>query len=312
MANNESSIKQPGWYFRLSSFFREKFGERVYKIPLDAGFSCPNRDGTIGREGCTYCYNPSFAPFSNREEPLSINDQLRKGKKKQRKALYLAYFQSYTNTYAPVADLKKLYDTALTDPEIVGLSIATRPDCISEKILDLLESYAARCHLWVEYGLQSAHNSTLQLINRGHNADTFARAVELTKRRGIYVCAHIILGLPGESRDMMLETIDFLNRCGVDGVKFHHLQVIKNTALFNQYQKGGVAVYEKAEDYIPILCDCLEKLDPQVVIHRLASQVVSEDLLVAPHWPEGAGQIANLVEEELKRRGTWQGARYKK
>jgi radical SAM protein (TIGR01212 family) len=307
--NHDHGNHQPGWYYRLSRFFKLKFGEAVYKIPIDAGFSCPNRDGTVGMGGCSYCYNPSFSPFSS-EKPISLREQLLKGKKKNKKALYLAYFQAYTNTYAPVEELRALYGEALADDEVVGLSIATRPDCISAEILNTLESYAKRCHLWVEYGLQSAHDVTLKQINRGHDAACFARAVEQTKNRGIFICAHIILGLPGESRDMMLQTIDYINRCGVDGVKFHHLQVIKSTALFDQYQNGDFAVYKKAEDFIPTLCDCLEKLDPQIVIHRLASQAASEDLLIAPHWPEGAGQIATMVETELLKRGTHQGFLY--
>jgi uncharacterized protein len=300
---------QPGWYYRLSHFFKLKFGEPVYKIPIDAGFSCPNRDGTVGVGGCSYCYNPSFSPFSG-EEPLPVSEQILKGKKKHKKALYLAYFQAYTNTYAPLEELRALYDEALADDEVAGLSIATRPDCVSAEILDFLEGYAKRCHLWVEYGLQSAHDATLKRINRGHDAACFARAVEMTRDRGIFTCAHIILGLPGESRDMMLQTIDFLNRCGVDGVKFHHLQVIKNTALAEQYISGDVQVYKKAEDYVPILCDCLEKLAPEIVIHRLASQATSSGLLITPHWPEAAGQIATMVEAELIRRGTYQGFRY--
>jgi len=310
MVNIDRAERQPGWFYRLSAFFKNKFGEPVYKIPLDAGFSCPNRDGSIGTGGCIYCYNPSFAPFSDRERLLSITEQLNKGKKSKKKARYMAYFQSYTNTYAPVSELKALYDIALADPDIIGLSIATRPDCISDEILNLLENYANRCHLWVEYGLQTAHNKTLQKINRGHSTDCFAKAVELTKNRGIYICAHIILGLPGETGKMNLETIDFLNRCAVDGVKFHHLQIIRHTELAMHHSRETVEVFNKATDYIPLLCDCLERLSPDMVIHRLASQATTEELLVAPHWTEGAGQIASLVEKELRRRGTWQGARY--
>jgi len=303
--------QQPGWFYRLSSFFRRKFGEPVYKIPIDAGFSCPNRDGTIGLDGCSYCYNPSFAPFSRSDTAVSISEQIIRGMKKNKQALYLAYFQSYTNTYGPLDHLKALYDEALSNSEVIGLSIATRPDCISEGILEMLENYADRCHLWIEYGLQSAHDNTLNRINRGHDSASFAEAVNLTRNRGIYTCAHIILGLPGETPSMMYKTIDFLNRLGVDGVKFHHLQVIRHTTLAGQYMQGEVCVYEKAEDYIPILCNCLEKLSPGIVIHRLASQATSEALLIAPHWPESAGEIASLVEHELKIRGTHQGSLFK-
>ena len=305
--NPDGQNHQPGWYFRLSRFFKDKFGEPVYKIPIDAGFSCPNRDGTVGTGGCSYCYNPSFSPFSG-AKPVSVTEQIQKGKKKNRQALYLAYFQAYTNTYAPVEQLKDLYDEALSDSEVIGLSIATRPDAVSEEILNLLEVYGQRCHLWVEYGLQSAHDETLKRINRGHDTASFIRAIEMTRSRDIYTCAHIILGLPGENREMMLQTIEFLNRCKVDGVKFHHLQVIKNTALADGYSEGGFEVYKKAGDYIPILCDCLERLSSGIVIHRLASQATSGELLIAPHWTEGAGQIASMVEAELKSRGTHQGS----
>ena len=303
--------QQPGWFYRLSSFFRRKFGEPVYKIPIDAGFSCPNRDGTIGLDGCSYCYNPSFAPFSRSDTAVSISEQIIRGMKKNKQALYLAYFQSYTNTYGPLDHLKALYDEALSNSEVIGLSIATRPDCISEGILEMLEGYADHCHLWIEYGLQSAHDNTLNRINRGHDSASFAEAVNLTRNRGIYTCAHIILGLPGETPSIMYKTIDFLNRLGVDGVKFHHLQVIRHTTLSGQYMQGEVCVYEKAEDYVPILCNCLEKLSPGIVIHRLASQATSEELLIAPHWSESAGEIASLVEHELKIRGTHQGSLFK-
>jgi len=305
--NQQGIAREPGWYYRLSAFFRDRFGSPVYKIPLDAGFSCPNRDGTIGTDGCSYCYVPSFAPFRRKESPLSIAAQIERGKKKKSGAQYLAYFQSYTNTYAPVEKLKELYEQALADKEVIGLSVATRPDCISLEAIDMLENLACRCHLWVEYGLQSSHDPTLNKINRGHNTNAFTTVIKLTRGRGIYTCAHIILGLPGETLAMMLKTIDYLNGLKVDGVKFHHLQVIKQTALANDYAMGLVPVYENLEDYIPILCDCLEHLSPSIVIHRLASQVASEDLLIAPHWPESAGQIASAVEEELKKRVTYQG-----
>ncbi len=298
---------QPGWYYRLSDFFRELFGGPVYKIPLDAGFSCPNRDGTLGLNGCAYCYNPSFSPFSGREPESSVAEQIERGRKKKKEARYLAYFQSYTNTYAPLEELKALYNEALSDPRVAGLSIATRPDCISEDIVALLEGYARLYHVWLELGLQSAHDRTLERINRGHDTAAFTGAVKMSRDRGIFLCAHIILGLPGETKAMMLETIEYLNRVRVDGVKFHHLQIIKNTLFAEQYKKGQIQVYNTAGDYIPVLCDCIEKLSPEIVIHRLASTAASKELLIAPHWPESAGQIASAVKAELSERGTWQG-----
>jgi len=300
---------EPGWYYRLGTYFKEQFGQPVYKIPLDAGFSCPNRDGTIGTGGCSYCYNPSFSPHSREDQPPTLSEQLQKGKKKK-PALYLAYFQSYTNTYAPLNKLNELYDQALAAPEVIGLSIATRPDCLSPKILDLLESYVARCHLWVEFGLQSAADKTLKRINRGHSAADFVKAVMLTRERGIRVCAHIILGLPGETPDMYAETIDLINRNGIEGIKFHHLQIIHGTPLAGEYKTGDVLIFDCLADYLPHLCDCLELLNPSTVVHRLASQATSADLLIAPQWPESPGQIAAAVTGELKRRGTHQGYRF--
>lgn len=305
---SQSMAKQePGWYYRLSSFFRQRYGKPVYKIPLHAGFSCPNRDGTIGKEGCSYCHNPSFAPFYRNGLPLTITEQLARGKKKKSGCLYLAYFQSYTNTYAKIESLRCLYEEALAVPDVIGLSIATRPDCISEETLAMLEEIAGKKHLWIEYGLQSAHDKTLQSISRGHSAACFAEAVEKTRGRGIFICAHIILGLPGENEQMMLETIDFLNGCMIDGVKFHHLQVIRNTPLAAEYDRGSFKIYNNINDYIDLLCNCLERLSSKVVIHRLATQAVSKELLIAPHWSEGGGQIASAVEEKLKLRATYQG-----
>ena len=300
---------EPGWYYRLGAYFKEQFGQPVFKIPLDAGFSCPNRDGTIGIGGCSYCYNPSFSPHSRDNHPPALSEQLQKGKKKK-PALYLAYFQSYTNTYAPLHKLKELYDEALSAPEVIGLSIATRPDCLSPAILDLLADYAERCHLWVEFGLQSAHDKTLKRINRGHSTADFLKAVKLTRSRGLRVCAHIILGLPGETPASFTETIDLINRSGVEGIKFHHLQVILGTPLAEDYKTGGVPVFDSLAHYLPHLCDCLELLNPSTVVHRLASQATSAELLIAPHWPESAGQIAAAVIGELKKRGTHQGSRF--
>ena len=303
--------EEPGWYYRLGTYFKEQFGQPVYKIPLDAGFSCPNRDGTVGTGGCSYCYNPSFSPHSREDKPPTLSEQLQKGKKKK-PALYLAYFQSYTNTYAPLPKLKELYDQALASPEVIGLSIATRPDCLSPAILDLLEDYAGRCHLWVEFGLQSAHDKTLKRINRGHSVADFVKAVTLTRERGIRVCAHLILGLPGETPAMYAGTIDLINRNGIEGIKFHHLQIIRGTPLADEHRTRDVSVFDSFAHYLPHLCDCLELLNPATVVHRLASQATSADLLIAPHWPESAGQIAAAATGELKKRGTHQGCRFNK
>jgi uncharacterized protein len=308
----EKHNRQPGWYYRLSSFFKEHFGGPAYKIPLDAGFSCPNRNGTAGEGGCIYCYNPSFSPAAGGRQNLPVMEQIQKGKniKTRGAGRYIAYFQAYTGTYGPAEKLKLLYDEALRDPEVVGLSVSTRPDCVPDPVLELLQDYTSRTHVWVEYGLQSAHNATLARINRGHTFEQFRESVERTRERGIFICAHVILGLPGETREMMLDTMAALNECRVDGVKFHHLQVIRGSELAEQYTRGEVPVLETLTDYLPILCDCLEILDPAFTIHRLAAQVTAPELLLAPRWCESATQIASAVEAELRSRGTWQGVRF--
>ncbi len=307
---NPGMTPAPGWYYRLSSFFRLHLGGPVYKIPLDAGFSCPNLNGSIGTGGCTYCHNPAFSPAAANKPDLSIIEQIRRGKKKAGKR-YLAYFQAYTGTYAPLDQLERLYREALQDPEIVGISVSTRPDCISEGILALLENLAARHHIWLELGLQSAHNSTLERINRGHTVEQFQEAVLAVNNRGIFICAHVILGLPGENREMMLQTIAFLNRLPLHGVKFHHLQVFKNTVLAKQYLSGEVPVFKTPEEYIPLLCDCLEQLRSDITVHRLAARASGPALLIAPRWKAGPARIAAAVEAELKSRQAWQGFKFR-
>lgn len=300
--------REPGWYYRLSAFFRERFGRPVYKIPLDAGFTCPNRDGTVGTGGCIYCHNPSFSPGSSEREPVPVREQVRRAVQRKPERLYLAYFQSYTNTYAPVDQLRVRYDAALEDSAVVGLSVATRPDCVGGPVLDLLESYARTKHVWVEYGLQTAHDATLRRINRGHTFARFREAVEATRGRGIYVCAHVILGLPGESRSMMLQTVEALNSLSVDGIKFHHLQVIAGTPLEEQHRRGEVPVFDSPAAYIPLVCDCLERLSPHIAVHRLAARVTADSYLVAPRWQAPPAALAAAVERELKGRGTCQGS----
>lgn len=300
-----------GWYYRFSQFMKETFGGRVVKIPVHAGFSCPNRDGRVGYGGCTYCYNPSFSPVA--EEKKSVSQQISEGKsraKRSRKAVkFLAYFQSYTNTYAPLPVLKELYDEALADEEVVGLSIATRPDCISEEILELLQEYARTYHVWLEYGLQSIHDNTLRRINRGHTASQFVEAVQLTRNRGIYIGAHIILGLPGETERHMLQTVRALNKLEVDGVKLHHLQVIENTPLAEEFRRGEFQALTFA-DYLHLLCHVLEHLSPRIVIHRLIGEVLDDDLLIAPRWGLAKAEIIRAVEQELLRRKSYQGKKY--
>lgn len=326
-------MPQLGWYYRLSSFFKEKFGERIYKIPLDAGLTCPNRDGTVSREGCIYCYNPSFSPGAlerekNKEESRSITSQilsfqLKKEKKKAYQPQggeagevspekfspqykYLAYFQSFSNTYGPPSYLQKLYEEALFTPGVTGLSIATRPDCLDDEVLKVLENYARDYHIWLELGLQSVHDRTLKLINRGHDFACFETAVKRSAEKGIYTCAHIINGLPGENFNDMLETVKVINQLPLNGIKFHQLQVIKHTKLHDMYLKGKVQLLEK-DEYLDILCDQLEHLRSDIVVHRLLSEAADADLLVAPFWHWNRASFAQQVEKELSKRGSCQG-----
>ncbi len=330
-----------GWYYRLSEFFRNKFGEKIYKIPIDAGFTCPNRDGTISYDGCIYCYNPSFSPpvhekklnggspgvkeqilqyqmrLENKnayrtpgklEKPkqpeLSVNHSNVESFIPSRK--YLAYFQAYTNTYGLTSKLRQLYEEALSTPGVVGLSIATRPDCLSQEILELLEGYARDFHVWLELGLQTTHDRTLEFINRGHTYDNFRDAVIESSGRGLLICAHIINGLPGESFPEMLETINKINGLPLEGIKFHQLQVIKHTNMEKLYREGKVNVLTR-EEYLKIICDQLETLRDDIVVHRLLSEVYKEDLLLAPRWEVFRGTFSQTVEKELRSRNSYQG-----
>lgn len=309
-----------GWYYRLSQFFRENFGEKIYKIPLDAGFSCPNRDGTISTGGCIYCYNPGFSPasaaretegkrhsiaqqvlrFQRRAEKMGKEDNFPPRKK------YLAYFQAYTNTYGDVGSLRERYEEALSLPGIVGLSIATRPDCLSSGVLDLLESYSRESHIWLEIGLQSSHNRTLELINRGHTFEQFVKAVMSIQKRGIYTCAHIINGLPGEKEQDMLETVHRLNTLPLQGIKFHQLQIMERTPLAQLHRRGELEVLTE-DEYLRLICNQLEILREDIVVHRLMSEVTDGALLIAPKWQESRSNFSRRVEDELKARGTFQG-----
>ncbi|MDI6632626.1 MAG: TIGR01212 family radical SAM protein [Bacillota bacterium] len=294
-------------YYTFNRFLRERFGGPVYKIPLAAALGCPNRDGTVGSNGCVFCDNRAFSPFV--EQDFSITEQIRRFKAGRRqKGRYIAYFQSYTNTYGPVARLRRLYEEALADPEVVGLSVATRPDCVPDEVLDLLESYTGRWMVWIEYGLQSCHDETLERINRGHDFAAFADAVNRTRGRGIYTGAHVIIGLPGESAEEVLETAQALNTVGVDGVKLHQLQVFRGTPLAADWEAGKVRTLEAGE-YVSLACDFIETLSPRVVILRLVGDVTDDALLLSPRWGVSKAEVIAAIDRELERRGTRQGSR---
>lgn len=298
-------------YNAFSRHLREVFGCRVHRVSVDAGFTCPVRDGTKGRGGCLYCDEAgSRAGYCDPELP--IPEQVRQGIEVARRRFkaqkFIVYFQPYTNTYAEVEKLRQFYDEALqSDEDIIGLAIGTRPDCVPEEVLNLLAEYNQRYYLWVEYGLQSARNETLQRINRGHSVEDFIDAVERTHRRGIRVCAHVILGLPGESPEDMLASAELLNRLGVEGVKIHSLYVSRGAPIARLYEEGKITLLSQ-EEYIQIVCDYLERLSPEILIHRLVGEARAGDL-IAPEWSRHKTRVLQLITEELRRRGTRQGSK---
>jgi radical SAM protein (TIGR01212 family) len=296
-------------YYRFSEYLKRVFGLKVYKVSLDAGFTCPNRDGKKGFGGCMYCVNESFSPNAGR--PISIGEQMRRGmefmRSRYRAEKFIAYFQAFTNTYADVETLRRCYEEALRFPDVVGLSIGTRPDCVPDDVLDLIRGYASRCHVWVEYGLQSMHDATLDFVNRGHHYGDFVDAVRRTRERGINVCAHVILGLPGESREDMMETARGVSSLGVEGIKLHHLYVARHTPLETLYRLGKIDVLSH-DEYIELAADFLERISPDITIQRLVGDVTS-DMLVAPKWPVSKEVVLRGITEELVRRKSCQGAK---
>jgi len=296
-------------YTPFSDELRRVFGCRVQRISVDAGFSCPNRDGTAGTGGCIFCGGKGSGSFGIRPE-LSVTRQLLHGReflaRRYGAAKFLAYFQPYSNTYAPVEQLRTLYDEALAVPDVVGLIIGTRPDCLPPDVLDLLAGYARSTYFWLELGLQSPLDRTLVLLKRGHDFAAFADAVVRSREQGIRVCAHVILGLPGESREEMLFTAGILNDLGVEGVKIHQLHVMKGTPLEEMHRRGEVRCLER-DAYVGLVCDFLERLDPSIVIHRLVGDAPA-DHLVAPLWSLRKGEVLDAVDAELARRGTRQGS----
>ena len=301
-------------YRDFNTYLKEIFGERVQKISLDAGLGCPNRDGTISRRGCIFCDRRGSGTGALINHGLSITQQIAEAKgfiqKRYKAKKFIAYFQSFTNTYAPVSHLKGLYDEALAQKDMLGLSVATRPDCVDREILTLLSSYQADHLVWLEYGLQSSHDKTLKLINRGHDVSCFEQSVLMADEYPINICAHIILGLPGEDREMMLQTAQFLSNLPIRGVKIHLLYVVKDTPLSELYHREGFRCLNRKE-YANLVVDFLELLPPDMVIQRLTGDPIQSEL-VAPLWAKEKQLNLKLIQTTLERRETWQGRDYRK
>jgi hypothetical protein len=298
-------------YRDYAGYLRERFGERVQKIPIDAAMNCPNRDGTISSAGCIFCDRRGSGTGLMLDKGMSPSEQIIQAKaflaRRYGARKFIAYLQSFTNTYGPLEKLKRLYDEVLSFPEMVGLSVGTRPDCVDGRVLDLLASYNENHMVWVEYGLQSAHDVTLARINRGHDAACFAKSAEAASRRGIKVCAHVILGLPGETPEMMLGTARFLSRCAVDGVKIHLLYVTRGTVLEKMYRKGEFRCLER-DEYVDLVVRFLEILPEHLVIQRLTGDPPPGELVV-PAWAKGKNMTLSLIRGELESRNTRQGTK---
>ena len=301
---------------RFNSFnrvLRDGFDARVYKIGLRLDFTCPNRDGKVAVGGCIYCNNSSHTPANYRPR-MSVTEQLEQGaaaiRRRHNAERFIAYFQSYTNTYDSVDRLEQLYREALAFPGVVGLAIATRPDCLAEETLDILAQLTRHTYLWLELGLESMRDRTLRWINRGHDLAQYIDAVERAQARRLRICTHLILGFPGESRDEMLETAAFFNRLGIDGVKLHNLHVLKNTLLEKFYLAGAVPLLSQ-DEYAALVADFLERLDPEIVMHRLSAEA-HRAITVAPAWSVDKRGMHNKIHRELIQRDAWQGRLYTK
>ena len=301
-------------YNSFVGYFRRKYGERLQKIVLDAGFTCPNRDGKVGRGGCTYCDNAAFHP-SYSTAGKNLHQQMDEGiefhKVRYRTTEhYLAYFQSFSNTYAPLERLKQLYEEALSNPSVVGIVVGTRPDCVDEQKLDYLAELAKEHVVIVEYGIESCYDETLRRINRGHDFETARRAVEMTAQRGLDVGVHFILGLPGETRQMMLDSCAMINALPIRSVKFHQLQIVKGTRMEQEYA-ACPEDFERftLDEYLDFFVDVLERLRPDIFIERFVGEVPPRFVNETPWGLIRNVELLRLLDRRLEERDTWQGRR---
>ncbi|RTZ77039.1 MAG: TIGR01212 family radical SAM protein [Gammaproteobacteria bacterium] len=287
-----------------------RYGERVHKLAINAGFTCPNRDGSKGRGGCTFCNNVSFSPNARREPDVA--QQIEAGRRVLAKRTgarrFIAYFQAYTNTYEDVAVLEHLYGQALAESDVVGLSVGTRPDCVPEPVLDLLARYREQGHeVWLELGLQSAFDATLERVNRGHGFAEYQAAVVAARSRGLPVCTHLIVGLPGEAPRDSLLSLERVLDLGVDGLKIHPLHVVKGTQLANQWRRGEYRPLA-FEEYVETVVEMVRRTPPEIVYHRLTG-TAAENILLAPDWCSWKWRVLNAITRRMEMQEAWQGDR---
>ena len=299
-----------------ANYFRNQFGQRVQKLSIDAGFTCPNRDGKVGTGGCTYCNNDAFNPsYCQPHKPViqQIEEGIEFHARRYRRAEnYLAYFQAFSNTYAPLNDLKQIYNQALRHPLISGLVIGTRPDCMDEEKLDYYAELSQQKYLIIEYGIESCYDKTLKRINRGHNFETLVKMLELTASKGIKTGGHLIFGLPGETKQEMLAEAEIISNLPLNNIKFHQLQIIKGSMMETDYkQQPENYTFFQLEEYIEFMVDFLEKLNPAFVVERFAGEVPPR-FLAGPGWGLIRNdQILQKIEKRLEERDSWQGKFYR-
>lgn len=291
-------------YNNLSGYLKSKYGKKIGKICIDGGFSCPNRDGTCGVGGCIFCGERGAGEHI--DPTASIGEQVRSGLARGRADGYIAYFQNFTNTYAPLEVLRERYEAALIDDRIEVLAIGTRPDCITEEIAELIASFHGRVDVWVELGLQSASDRTAEIINRGYKTEVFIKAAEILKRHSIPVVAHMIIGLPGEGASEVDKTVDLINSLAVFGVKIHSIYVMAGTRLETMYREN-LYTPPTLEEYTELAARCIERLSPKIVIHRLTGDC-PDRLLVAPEWNKDKNEVLELIRKRLSKHGTQQGS----
>lgn len=288
-------------YYALNDYLQDTFGEKVYKIALNGGFTCPNRDGTLDTRGCIFCSGAGSGEFAGRSED-SITAQIEQGKERIKKKIkngkYIAYFQAFTNTYAPVQRLRALYEEAVSHPDIAVLSVATRPDCLSQEVVALLQEMNRRKPVWVELGLQTIHERTAEYIRRGYPLPVYDEAVVKLKKIGVQVIVHVILGLPGESAEDIKETISYVGRSGADGIKLQLLHVIRGTDLEREYLEGRCPVME-FEEYVTLVADCIALLPERMVIHRMTGDGDKKTLL-APRWSTDKKRVLNALHRAIR------------
>lgn len=298
-------------YYNLNYFLREKFGEKVFKISLDGGFSCPNRDGKISNGGCVFCSERGSGDYAGSRR-CSITKQFNDIKtmmaNKWKSGKYIAYFQAYTNTYAPVEELRQKYEEAINQEGVVALAIATRPDCLQDEVLDLIEELSKKLYVWVELGLQTINDDIAKKINRGYDLKVFDDSMAKLKERNIDVVVHSILGLPGESQESMLKTIDYIGHCGAKGIKLHLLHLMKDTKMVELYESGELKFLSK-EDYINLICKAISILPKDIVIHRLTGDAPRE-LLIGPMWSLKKWEVLNAIDKTLEDNDIYQGKNF--